>query len=476
MDAPTSENSPIQHGVPVAPAEPVLPQTLPPLPPQPLPPSQPPIQSAPAVPPPAPKQFPFVLVGLALLFLLVIGASTGYLFYVGPRMETTKLVKTLNPKLDALKKSTGGVRSVMDNIHQIVTRESILDKPSGLKADGLLLHGEFASIRIDTNILGVTDERKIGVVEPSIKELENRTNIALTNLADTNPNVAGARTVSEDATVKKTRELKDETLKADEYVKKATDDLQKLMVDSFEPPKILSKNTKDAFKESAKIKQQADPYFSESDKIANYYNVLSGVLITMTTKMESFGASIGGAKELLKQVRNEKDISGIQTRLAQTQSFLDQASKDIEEMKKLSAQLDAIPTSDIPMAAQEYHKHNLQVLATVTRYFESIGTIMSGFVSSSQAFYAKAQNHTATQGDLNAFLASLNEGISQGDQADAKFLADFQALAGEETSLTLSFWQNNTLISSGGRVEVEIDAYEKLLKKLEDESTLPLVN
>ncbi|MBI3955350.1 hypothetical protein HY338_02815 [Candidatus Gottesmanbacteria bacterium] len=413
--------------------------------------------------------------GIIILSLTLLVFSLTYLFYVKPRLATVKIINTLSPQVAILKTSAKSVIATLDKIHLLVTAENPADSPLPLETSGLIIHPVLSYLRIDQNVLGLQTVNSNSMLEQSTQSIQKEMSNFWEEFDINNPKVAGIRTVAENITTQKNRDLKDETTKAKEYVTKAQKDVDDLVNNSSLAPSSISKTSRDKILESQKVKNEVSPYLSEAQKIANYYQILSDLLITMSTKISSFKTSLSAVSSALANISPDEILNnGLKTRATQAQIFLDQAKKDTDDIKLLSDTLQNMKAEDLPANSQEYHAHNLAVLSAVHEYFVTTSGVLQGFITAFRVVSGKLEKNQLTTVDINMIQSVIMAGVNQAKVADAKFASDLLKLVGEEQTLTLSFWQNNTVIGHGVNVEASIDAYEKLLDKLKQNSKVPL--
>lgn len=423
-------------------------------------------ENAPPASPPENKNSHILALGIAagvFLFIVIVAAVFTYFL---PRKNTQKMVSDVLPKVSELKTSIKSVRTEVDKMRFIITDDIKTNSPP-LNTSGLLIHPEVAGLLLDTNVLGTSTARESGFVGTSVMTMTQNLNESLNSLKKSKGNVAGVKTVAENQIVSKLRSLKDETIKAAEYITKAEGDLSSIQSNTKKLPLIISQSSKESLGKSKTIDDIAVPYLKEARKMTNYYDVLSDILIAMNTKISSFKASINNASNAfgsIQQANGNTEI--IKTSVSQSRVFLQQANQDATEIKKLSAKLLKFSKEDLPMSANEYHNHNTRVLEVVGEYFDAETSVMQSYLDAADKVIPKIENKSVTPQDVNVFSQSVLNGVSKAQVAEAKFLSDMQSLLGEETTLTLSFWQNSTWISNGGKIEAEIDRYHKELDTL----------
>lgn len=427
--------------------------------------------------PPASKNIKKIILftGIAILILTLLTFFLTYLFYVRPRLATVKIISTLSPQISTLKISAKSVIASLDKIHLLVTEQNPFDSPLPLETSGLIIHPLLSLLQIDQNVLGLSTVNSNSLLEQSAQKIQEEMSNYWDELAKNNPQIAGIRTTSESLNIQKNRELKDETIKAKEYVTKAQKDIEDLVNASSQTPSSINKTSRDKILESQNVKKEVSPYLSEAQKIANYYQIISDTVITMNTKISSFKTSLAAVSSALANVSPDEILNnGLKTKTTQAQIFLDQAKKDTADIQSLSDSLKSIKTEDLPAASPEYHAHNLAILTTVREYFETTSGVLQGFITAFQLVSRKVENNQLSTVDMNMIRSVFLAGVNQAKIADAKFASDLLKLVGEEQSLTLTFWQNNTVINQGVNVEANIDAYEKSLSKLKENSKVPL--
>lgn len=418
-----------------------------------------------------------LVIGVFFLLLLTVSAST-YTFYIRPSLATTNYINELKPPLASLKNSTSSVRAVMDKINFVVTEELKPTNSKPLETSDVLISPNIASLLVTTNVLGTSTTSGSGLIELAVNQFSVDISELIKALSKKQENIAGIQTASENASVEKLRSLKDETVKANEYIVKAQEDLGKLVQKSSSLPTGTSASLKLLSAESSKIENRANPYFSEAKKIADYYNTISDVTITMNTKISSFRVSLASAGSFfssLPESTKASELASASAKIDQAQVFLEQAKIDTDEIKKLTETLTEMQENSLPSASSDYHKHNIKVLSTVTEYFTTASNIIGGFITASDVTIAKAQRNELTSGDMRNLRVVFYTGLNEANIADAKFISNLQSLLGEEMTLTISFWQNNKIISTGPLVEADIDNFDKMLNKIFADNTVPLL-
>lgn len=445
-------------------------QTNPPLRATPLP---QPVSAPLAVKPPLNTKI--ILISLISFFLLtIIGITAGYFFYVRPRQITLKVVNTLLPRVEAVKVSTKSVRASLDTIYLMITEDSPENSGQPLETSGVIIHPQISRLLIEPNILGLQTKPVYSFVEKNTLNIYTQVKNAFQVFYNNDKNIAGIQTVAENINVQTNRKIKDETIKARDNITKAKQDLDKLMTLSDTSVQSLPRAVKTKISDSQKVNHELNPYINEAKKISDYYNTLSDILININLKVTSFKNSLTSASSLLASVDNQNtDPSQLNTRVTQSQIFLDQAKKDTDEIKKMSESLKGITEENLPLTIQEYHAHNIAVLESVTQYFTSSSSVLQGFITAYQSILQKAGNSTLQPIDILILKNVVTIGVQTIQTADAKFVSALQKLIGEEKTLTISFWQNNTIIASGDKVEKQIDDYDTVLNKLKSDNKIP---
>lgn len=417
----------------------------------------------------------FLAAGIGSLILILLIFTLSYFFYLRPRIATVKIISTLSPQVATLKTSAKNVIAAVNQIHLLVTAENPADSPLPLETSGLIIHPLLSLLQIDQNVLGLQTVNSNSWLEQNAQNIQEEMSNYWDELDNENPRIAGIRTAAENITTQKNRDLKDETIKAKEYVTIAQKDIDDLVNSSAQAPSSISKSNRDKILASQKVKQDISPYFSEAQKVAGYYQIISDTLITMNTKITSFKNSLSAVSSSLANISpNEVLDNGLKTRATQAQIFLDQAKKDTDDIKTLSDTLQNMKAEDLPAASPEYHAHNLAVLSAVHEYFLTTSGVLQGFITAFKVVSGKVEKNQFTIVDVNMIRSVITAGINQAKVADTKFVSDLQKLLGEEQSLTLTFWQNNTAINQGMNIEASIDAYDKSLSKLKENSKVPL--
>ncbi len=442
---------------------------------QPIPPSPQQTPSPNSIPASANIKKIFLVAGIGSLILILLTFTLTYFFYVRPRIATVKIISTLSPQVATLKTSAKSVIAVVDQIHLLVTAQNPADSPLPLETSGLIIHPQLSYLQIDQNVLGLQTVNSHSLLEQNAQNIQEEMSNFWEEMDRNNPQIAGIRTTAENSSTQKTRDLKDETIKTKEYVAKAQKDLDELVNSSSQASSFIGKTSRDKILESQKVKKEISPYFSEAGKVAGYYQILSDTLITINTKISSFKNSLASVSSALSNITSDEVLNnGLKTRAIQAQIFLDQAKKDTDDIQSLSDALQNIKAEDLPAASTEYHAHNLAVLSAVHEYFVTTSGVLQGFITAFKVVSGKVEKNQFSTVDLNMIRSVITAGINQAKVADAKFSSDLQKLIGEEQSLTLTFWQNNTVINQGVSVEASIDAYEKSLDKLKESSKVPL--
>jgi Na+-transporting methylmalonyl-CoA/oxaloacetate decarboxylase gamma subunit len=417
----------------------------------------------------------FLGIGMIFLVLFIVVPIVIYLTLISPRLKTVKIIDEIKPQISNLKLSTKSVRAVVERIHFLTTEEINLQNSPAPETSKIIKPSRLAQSDDQTAVLGTSSTRPFSIVENSILQFSQDLNGFVSNMFSTDKNIAGIKTAKEDVLTEKYRQLKDETLKADEYLAKAQNDLSLLMAKSASSAKGMPKSSGEKITSSEIIAKRAKPFFEETKKISDYYKSISDILIETNTKIGSFKTSIASYGGIFGEIKNQPELSGISSKMTQAQVFLDQAKKDTEDIKNLSEKLNKTDSSALPKEAENYHQHNVKVLNTVTQYFTSVSGLMQSLITATNVIVDKAQNSQLTSGDSRMFSIVTADIITESEKADAKFVSDLQSLIGEETTLTLSFWQNNNILSSSGLVEKDIDDYDKTINLLRENSKIPVL-
>ena len=412
-------------------------------------------------------------IGLAVI-LIVFAVFGGYMFYVLPRQNVVKLVTVLKPQVSTLKTSTTDLVAVMSKLYTLVTTETTPATTPNLNTTGIILHPEIASLRVGPSVLGAfTGTPQTGMLERNLLIVSQFLKGTLATIGHGSTKVAGASTSTEDPAVRNLRAVKDETVTADDSVGKAQSTLTQLLMTTKTLPAMMPSDAKAKIGGSVPLNISVSAYFSEAKKVADYYQTMCDMLISMNTKIDSFKTSIQSASATFGSMfaANAPNQPASVT-IAQAQVFLDQAKKDMTDLKTLSEKLKTIPTDQLPYASTDYHTHNIKELDTVTTYFATESAILQGLFDSANVMEAKSQQNKVTMTDIVGFRNTLLTDEENAQLADTHFVSDLQALIGEEHTLTISFWENNTRLTTGPKVLQDIDAYQSSLDKVRQENTL----
>ena len=408
---------------------------------------------------------------IVLGVLLLAGMIGSYFFYVMPRKNAVRLVDTLKPHVTTLKAATSDVIDNLNKIYSLATEQEKAAPKQNLQTRGLLIRPDVASLANSAAILGSSIETgQKAIVERGFRDVAKSMRGAMRTVIQPQ-DVLGVTEPAEDPSMQTFRSLKAETVKAGESVGKAEASLTQLVNITQSLP-VLSAEAKGKITSSGTLKISANGYFSEAKKIAEYYRMLSDIVIEMNTKITSFKSALSSAGTVFGAVLQSGNSVTAKTTLAQVQVFLDQGNKDMQDMKKLSERLTGMPNESLPMASAEYHAHNIKVLQAATTYFTTQSGILQVLVSGAKTIVEKAEQNILTSADLAAFQSQLAMGVSQSALSDAKFASDLQTLQGEEGSLTISFWQNNARLGDGAKVAEAVGAYQTSLEKLRQDNVI----
>ncbi len=404
--------------------------------------------------------------------LLLVGVMGSYFFYVVPRKNAVRLVDQLKPHVATLKSATSEVIDNLNRIYTLATEQEKADPKQNLQTRGLLIRPDVASLANSAAILGSSIETgQKAIVERGLREVAKSMRGSMRTVIQPQSDVLGVTEPAEDPSMQTFRSLKAETVKAGESVRKAEASLTQLVSITQSLPS-LSADAKGKITSSGTLKISANGYLSEAKKIAEYYQTLSDIVIEMNTKITSFKSALSSAGTGFGAVLQSGNSVTAKTTLAQVQVFLDQGNKDMQDMKKLSEKLTGMPNELLPMASAEYHAHNIKVLQAATTYFTAQSGILQVLVSGAKTIVEKAEQNTLASSDLITFRSQLATGVSQSALSDAKFASDLQTLQGEEGSLTISFWQNNTRLGDGAKVAEAVGAYQTSLEKLRKDNVI----
>lgn len=419
-----------------------------------------------------------IIASISLLFFLILSISAGYFFYIRPRQSALKLVSDLLPQVASLKTSVKSVRLSLDNIYLLTAQEPSPNSSQPLETSGVIIHPRISQLMFEADILGLeTQVLDYGYVEKNALNINTRVLDVFQALLSKDKRLAGIQTEAENMVVAQSRKLKDETLKTIEYVAKAKQELAGLISLSNSSTSTLSQSVATKVATLQKVNTQVDPYVNEAKKISDYYSSLSDILININIKITSFKNSLASSAALLASTADQSfDINEVNTKITQAQIFLDQAKKDTDEIKQMSETLKNIPFDNLPLGSEEYHAHNIAVLDSVTKYFSGSSTVLQGFITAYQSLIQKANAGTLRPIDGIILNNVISSGVNVIQTTEAQFTSNLQKLVGEEKSLTISFWQNNTIIASGDKVEKEIDDYNAVLNQLKSENKIPYLN
>lgn len=414
----------------------------------------------------------YLPVGIVVIVLLVI--SSVYFFIVLPRMNTKNAVNKLLPKVAEMKSTTNQVESLIERIRVLVTNEIKQDVPSSLETKGLLIHPEVAQILVDKNVLGAStvNKNQYGMLEKFVLQITERVKNITSAFTNKNENVAGADTMLTSSSLSQFRNLKDQSILAGKSVVKAEGQLSDVVMTSISLQEKLTGNSKTVLLGSNDMSNVVTPYYREGKKMSKYYETLSDSIIVMNTKIDSFKTSITSAAGIFSNVETAKDTETVKTLISQAQVFLDQAKTDTDAIKSISNILNGFSKSDLPEGSTQYHEHNLAVLAAVTDYFSTESSIMQDYINSTKNVLAKIDAKTVTVNDIYAYQNQIIIGIGGANVAEAKFISKLQTLLGEETPLTLTFWQNALTLRDSVKVKRQIADYENNLTKLRSDNKI----
>lgn len=434
------------------------------------------------VPPPAgqtpgsekPKpltSIPMIFIGVGIF--LFIGGALGYIFFIMPRQNAVRLVDQVKPHIATLKTATSQVMDNLNAMYSLATEQDKISPKPNLQTNGIVIHPDIASVVNTSDILGASVARgQKAIVESEIREVAKLLRGTIRTIARPSSNIEGVSTPAEDPYLQTYRSLKLETVKANESISKAQAALSQLVSITQSFPPMLPSDAKGKLRSSGTLKISANGYFSEAKKIADYYQTLSDIVIEMNTKISSFKTAISSAGSGFGTVLKTEDASAARTTLAQVQVFLDQGNKDMQDMKALSEKLNAIPNESLPMASSDYHAHNRKVLTVATTYFTAQSGILQGLVTGAKNIVEKAGLNTLSPADMALYRTQITTSVSQSALSDAQFASDLQTLQGEEGTLTISFWQNNTRLGDGAKVAEAVEAYQTSLDKVRQENVV----
>lgn len=415
---------------------------------------------------PSTSAMPIIFVVISLMLIIAVVGVYG--LYVLPRQNTVRLVDQLKPHITTLKAATNDVITNLDAIYALATeQEKSVPKPN-LQTTGILIHPDIAGLANNAAILGASVRLgQKAIVEQGMRQVAKGLNGSIRMAMKSPQDVLGAVS-TEDAYVQNFRSLKTETVKAGESVSKGQAAMAQVVTLTQSLP-VLPSDARGKISGSGPIKISAMGYFSEAKKIADYYQLLSDIIIDMNTKITSFKSAIASAGNGFGAVMQSGNSTTAKTLLTQVQVFLDQAHKDMQDMKKLSEKLVGVSNESLPMASSQYHAHNIKVLEVATTYFVAQSDILQTLVTGANTVVEKGEKNMLTAADINVFQNQLTTGVSKSALSDAKFVSDLQSLQGEEGSLAISFWQNNTRLGDGKKVIEGISAYQTSLEKLRQE-------
>lgn len=409
----------------------------------------------------------------AVFILLILGGGSWYTFSIMPRQNAVRLVDQIKPHVTTLKSSTSDVIDNMNTIYKLATEQSAPPPAPNMQTTGIRIQPNIASLANTSAVLGAAISRgQKALVENQMQEIAVSLRGAMRTMTMDSGNVAGVSTSSEDANASTFRLLKTETVKTGESVRKAQAELSQLIILSSAPKGYLQRDAKAKITSSETLKISAKGYFSEASKIAAYYETLSDIVIAMNTKITSFKSAIASAGSGFGSVLKSGDSASAKTTLSQVQVFLNQADSDMKDMKALSEKLNAVPNESLPMSINDYHTHNKKILDAATTYFTVQTGLLQNLVTGAKNIVDKSDQNTLTVADMAQFQNQMTISVSQSALSDAKFVSDLQTLQGEEGSLAVSFWQNNSRLGDGVKVAEAVNAYQASLDKLRQENTV----
>ncbi|MCL4338069.1 hypothetical protein M1271_00085 [Patescibacteria group bacterium] len=422
------------------------------------------------------SRFQIIPLIISAFILLSASSITIYYFYAAPKIAARSFAQDLKPDVNLIKISLKSVIMEIDKIHTISIEKNTLNNTSNNQ-----LSAVFPSQKDSQK--NSAEQSDMNLIEKSAQMMITKVSNDLALLENHASNIAGANTISSDVGDPETmrmRTLKSEAQKTSEYIDKAQKDLISLISRSSTPPKNLDKKLQLQFMNSASINQIASPYFLEAKKISNYYGTISDTVINMTAKMNSFATTITTTDALFNQpfeASSGAELSfEMHGRIAQIGAFLNQAKNDLADVKKYSQRIENMPKDDLPMGINDYHTHNIKVFNSITDYFASQLNTIQGFTTIINSIIAKTDNQQMSQGDWNNVRSSVSQGIIDSQKSEAEFIANIQSLSTEENTLTQNFWQNDTILSTGSKIQSNIDNYEKTLTQISSDNKIPLFN
>jgi len=421
-----------------------------------MPPQQQTTSQAQAVPPapvqpPTPKRSSKKLViALVVLVILIAGVGSGLIFL--PKYQGTQYVAKVKPAALALKNSTAEVNQTISQMYATITGNQNPTAPGGdLRVSGLLIHPEIALLSPSSNVLGVSTNP--GLIESAVENIARQTKGTVSSLSEIHKKVAAASTSPADLIDSQFRQLISESQTAKDKTGQAQTDLDSALTSIHNQPFLLSGDVKQKIAQDSSLENDVKPYIDESSKISGYYEVTSNTIIGINTDITSFKTALNSAQASFSQITPSASPSAIQTALQQSQIYLNQAKKSSDDIKNLSQTLKNIPAQNLPTGSDKYQEHNIQVLETVTTYFDAESKIFQSFIDASNALLAKINTNSVTQNDLTDYQNTLATGGQNATLADTQFISDLQALVGEEKNLTLDFWQNSQIFSKSQKAQ-----------------------
>ncbi len=420
----------------------------------------------------APTPFVSTII-IACVVCIAIGGASWYAFFLTPRKNAVRLVDQIKPHVTTLKTSTSDVIDNMSAIYALATEQNATPPKPNLQTTGVRIQPDIASLANTSAVLGsAISVGQHAIIENQIQDIAISLRGTLRTMLQGASDVAGVSTASDDTETSTFRRLKAETVKTSESVRKAQAELSQLTTLASAPKSFLSSDVKAKISSSETLKISAKGYFSEAAKIAEYYEALSDIVIAMNTKITSFKSAIASAGAGFGAFLQSGDSESGKTILSQVQVFLNQADSDMKDMKALSEKLNAMPNDSLPMSINEYHVHNKKILEMATNYFTVQSGILQNLVTGASSIVTKSDQKTLSVSDVTQFQNQLTVSVSQSALSDAKFVSDLQTLQGEEGSLAVSFWQNNSRLGDGVKVAEAINAYQSALDKLRQENIM----
>lgn len=397
----------------------------------------------------------FFSIFFGIIFLVFV-----YFFIITPKVERYKISKEALETISILKKNTENIESSLEKIKYLLINQYSSDNFSKLEANSSSSY--FSQNSQNKNILG--EKIKKGFfIGNFMNDLKEKTKNLYESFKNKKTNVAGAKVDELNKIIENNfRQLLEESIKgennlkiAKEYLKKNDELTKKLKTIKEE----LSENNKNIIKE-------IQNYYEDAEKIINYHKILSQTIVDINPLIKSFINSIDLAGNSLSNLDNNKNLFQIKASIERIEKYVDQANKDLNKIINMTKRIENFPKENLPKNGLQYHNHNLEMIAAMTKYMNQQIFSTQNIIFLSKNLINKIELNTITQLDLLDFQNKIFEEAKNYSLSYNEFAIKINSLIIEENNILTSFWQNQNNLRNIKYLYKKISDQEKILREI----------